>query len=50
MAQRGSRTDDPYFTNLAHALGTLPIPPQTTRIDTDAPLHTVVQRALDALA
>ena len=50
MAQRGSRTDDPYFTHLAHALGTLPIPPHTTRIDTNAPLHTVVQRALDALA
>ena len=50
MAQRGSRTDDPYFTHLAQTLGTLPIHPLATRIDTDAPLHTVVQRTLDALA
>ena len=50
MAQRGSRTDDPYFTHLAQTLGTLPIHPDATRIDTDASLHTVVQRTLDALA
>ena len=50
MAQRGSRTDDPYFTHFVQTLGNLPIQPHVTRIDTDAPLHTVVQRTLNALA
>lgn len=50
MTQRGSRTDSPYFENLAQSLGNLPIWPGATRIDTDALLHTVVQHALDALA
>jgi len=49
IAQRGSRTDAPYFANLAQALGQLPVWSGATRIDTDAPLHMVVQRTLDAL-
>ena len=50
MAQRGSRTDDPYFANLTQVLGKLPVWSGATRIDTDAPLHGVVQRTLDTLS
>lgn len=49
LAGRGSRTDSPYFENMAQTLGTLPVWPGATRIDTNAPLHSVVQRTLDAL-
>ena len=49
MADRGSRTDSPYFEDLAQALGTLPVWSGATRINTDAPLNSVVQRTFDAL-
>ena len=49
MVQRGSRADSPYFEHLAESLGALPVWSGATRIDTDAPLHCVVKRTLDAL-
>ena len=49
MAGRGSRADAPYFAHLARALGNLPVWAGAVRIPTDGPLHSVVQRALNAL-
>ena len=49
MADRGSRADASYFANLARALGSLPVWTGAVRIPTDGSLHTVVQRALNAL-
>ena len=49
MARRGSRTDTPYFEHLAQALGALPVWPGATRIDTNAPVHCVAQRTVDAI-
>ena len=49
MASRGSRADASYFANLARDLGSLPVWTGAVRIPTDGPLHTVVQRALNAL-
>ncbi len=50
MAGRGSRADASYFAHLAQALGNLPVWAGAVRIPTDGPLHSVVQRALNALA
>ncbi len=49
LAARGSRCDSPYFEQLAQHTGNLPVWQGAIRIATDAPLHTVVQRALNAL-
>lgn len=49
LAGRGSRADAAYIAQLAQALGQLPIWAGAVRIPTDAPLHSVVQRALNAL-
>ena len=49
MVARGSRADASYFAQLAQALGNLPVWTGAVRIPTDGPLHSVVQRALNAL-
>ena len=49
MAGRGSRADAPYFAHLARALGNLPVWTGAVCISTNGPLHSVVQRALNAL-
>ena len=49
MASRGSRADASYFAHFAQALGNLPVWTGAVRIPTDGPLHSVVQRALNAL-
>ena len=49
MAGRGSRADASYFAHLAQALGNLPVWAGAVRIPTDGPLHSVVQRAFNAL-
>ena len=49
MAGRGSRADAPYFAHLARALGNLPVWAGAVCISTNGPLHSVVQRALNAL-
>ncbi|MBI2502722.1 MAG: hypothetical protein HYW07_05760 [Candidatus Latescibacteria bacterium] len=49
LADRGSRTDSPWFEQFAAALTSLPVWAGTARLATDRPVHAVVQDALRAL-
>ena len=49
MAKRGSRSDAPWFDQMAAALGTLPVWKGAQRIATDRPLAEVVQDLLGRL-
>ncbi|NKB67018.1 MAG: hypothetical protein GKR89_08155 [Candidatus Latescibacteria bacterium] len=49
LAQRGSRSDMPWFEQMAAALGGLPVWSGAARIETDRPLARVVQDLLERL-
>lgn len=49
LQARGSRTDSPWFENFARHVTAAPVWPRAQRLDTEKPIHTVVQAALNAL-